>query len=309
MSSAVSYWLEISVIVDGEAAEAVSAALEPYAHKGSVVIEQKGDPNDPNPLALEDDITVKIYVPDFEDTPALRRKVEEALYFLGRLYPVPEPSYSEILDDDWSTAWRKNYQPFRIGRRTWIQPSWLEADGVREDDLLITLDPGMAFGTGLHPSTQMCIEALEELIQPGLSVLDIGTGSGILAIAAAGFGAGDVLAFDTDGVAVRTARENVRINQCSQRIQLFHGSLASIGPSKWDVIVVNILAPVITTLIQDELLSYLSPQGKIILSGIIDSQVEGVERALTGNGGEIIEMRVTRDWVALVAKEKAPYPQ
>lgn len=309
MPSIDTYWLEISVAVDGEAAEAVSATLEPYAYQGGVVIEQMGDLNDPDPLALEPEIVVKIYAPDYEDTPKLRRKIDEALYYLGRLYPVSEPRYRQIVDEDWSTTWRKNYKPFQIGRRIWIQPSWLEAENIDGDDLVITLDPGMAFGTGLHPSTRMCIEAMEELVQPGYSILDIGTGSGILAIAAVGFGARKVLALDKDRIAVRTARENVRINLVSEYIELLQGSLDSLGPSKWDIVVVNILAPVIIGLIQEGLLSYLSTKGRVIMSGIIDEQVESVQNALGDAGGEVTRKITTRDWVALVAKQKAPYPE
>jgi ribosomal protein L11 methyltransferase len=309
MSSVDTYWLEISVAVDGEAAEAVSATLEQYAYQGGVVIEQMGDLNDPDPLALDPEITVKIYVPDYEDTPELRRKIDEALYYLGRLYPVSEPVYKKIVDEDWSTTWRKNFKPFQIGRRLWIQPSWLEAENLEESDLVITLDPGMAFGTGLHPSTRMCIEAMEELIKPGVSVLDVGTGSGILAIAGVGFGATKALALDTDRIAVRTARENVKINDVSESIELVHGSLDAVAPSEWDVVVVNILAPVIIRLLQGNLLSYLSMSGRVILSGIIDEQVEDVQKALVEAGGEATRRLVTKDWVALVAKQKASYPR
>jgi ribosomal protein L11 methyltransferase len=308
MPSIDSYWLEISVTVDGEAAEAVSATLERYAYQRGVVIEQMGDLNDPDPLALEPEIVVKIYVPDYEDTPQLRRKIDEALYYLGRLYPVSEPRYRQIVDEDWSTTWRKNFKPFQIGRHIWIQPSWLEAENVDDDDLVITLDPGMAFGTGLHPSTRMCIEALEDLVQPGFSILDIGTGSGILAIAAVGFGARKVLGLDTDRIAVRTARENVKINRVSEQIEVFEGSLDSLGPSKWDIVVVNILAPVIVGLIKKDLLSYLSTSSRVIMSGIIDEQVDSVHDALAEAGGEVIGRLTTRDWVALIAKQKAPFP-
>lgn len=302
MPAAISYWLEICVNVDGEAAEAVAAALEQYAHKGSVVIEQLGDQNDPDPRALVDELIVKIYLPDYQDTPVIRRKIEEALYYLGRLYPIPDPSYSKILEEDWSTAWRKNFKPFRIGERTWIQPSWLDADEIAENDLVITLDPGMAFGTGLHPSTKMCIEAMEELIEPGMSLLDIGTGSGILAIAGVGFGATKVLAFDTDGVAVRTARENVNLNDVSDSIELFEGTLSNVAPSKWDVVVVNILAPIIDGLLREGLMAYLTTDGRLILSGIIDVQVDDLEKTIIEAGGDIIQRCATNDWVALVAK-------
>jgi ribosomal protein L11 methyltransferase len=309
MPNAISYWLEISVNVDGEAAEAVAAAIEQYAHKGRVFIELLGDPNDPDPRALLDELYVKIYVPDYQDTPLLRRKIDEAMYYLGRLYPIPEPRYSKILDEDWSTAWRKNYKPFRIGERTWIQPSWLDANELAENDLVITLDPGMAFGTGMHPSTQMCIEAMEAVIQPDCSLLDVGTGSGILAIAGVGFGATKVLAFDSDGVAVRTARDNVRLNYVSESIELFQGTLKNVGPSTWDVVAVNILAPIINSLLRAGLLDYLAPGGRLILSGIIDDQVDELKDTISGVGGEIIRKIVTKDWVALVVKHKAPYPK
>ncbi|MFN2190596.1 MAG: 50S ribosomal protein L11 methyltransferase [Candidatus Promineifilaceae bacterium] len=308
MSSVVDYWLEISVRVDGEAAEAVSAALEPYAYQGSVVLEQQGDPNNPDPKAMLDDVLVKIYVPDYQDTPETRRKIEETLYFHGLLYPIPAPHYLKIRDEDWSTAWRKNYHPFRIGRRTRIRPSWLEIGEHDAGDLIITLDPGMAFGTGLHPSTQMCVEYLESLVRPGFDVLDIGTGSGILAIASVGYGARRVLAFDTDGVAVRTAKENARLNNGSDRIDLFQGTLANLGPFKWDIVVVNILAPVIEKLLRDDLFSFLKDDGRLVLSGIIAQQSAGVQSTILETGGKMEATRQIGDWVSISAKKKSAIP-
>jgi ribosomal protein L11 methyltransferase len=304
MSEAVSYWLEVSITTDGEAAEAVSAALEPYAYQSGVVIEQLGDVTAPSPHALEPEVTVKIYIPEYDDTDSLRRRIDETIYYLGRLYPIPQPQYRKVVDSDWATAWRKNYKPFRIGRRIWIQPSWLEADQTEKHDLLITLDPGMAFGTGLHPSTQMCIENLERLIQPGYSVLDIGTGSGILAIAAAKLGATKVLALDTDRMAVRTVRENVAINDVSEIVEIFQGTLSAIGHSQWDIVVVNILAPVIINLLRENLVSYLKPWGRLIMSGIIEEQVDDVINGLAEGGGVEVERFLIRDWVTLVGKQK-----
>ena len=209
------YWLEVSVITDGEGAEAISEALKPFAYQESVVLEQLGDMDDLDPNALEPAVTVKIYAAEEQDTPEYRQRIEEVVYQYGRLYPIPPPTFRKLEDQDWANAWKEHYHPFRIGNKIWIQPSWLdpkevsaesEEDGIRPDDLVLTLDPGMAFGTGLHPTTQMCMQAIESVVKPGMTVLDVGTGSGILAIAAAKLGASRLVAFDTDILAVTSNR-------------------------------------------------------------------------------------------------------
>ena len=302
------YWLEISVITDGEAAEAVSELLRPFAHGQGVVFEQLGDADSPEPDALEPEVTVKIYVPEDRDVPALRRSIEEALYHMNRLYPMPEPKYRKLQHEDWANAWRKNYRPFRIGRQLWIQPSWREAETVEDDDIVITLDPGMAFGTGLHPTTQMCIQSLEDLFQFGDTVLDVGTGSGILAIAAAKLGASKVLAFDTDRQAILAARENAALNNVERQLEFYQGALAATESGPWDLVLVNILAPVIKSLLTEyNLMGRLADGGRMILSGIIEDQADGVRMAIVGAGGVVRDQRVVRDWICLiVGKEKTP---
>ena len=176
------YWLEVSVITDGEGAEAVAEMLRPFAHHDGVVLEQLGDEADPNPDALETAVTVKIYIPEDQDNPDLRRRIEEVLYHMGRLYPIPPPTFRQLAEEDWANAWKVHYHPFRIGDKIWIQPSWLEQetatptsvsagvpgkDGIQSGDVILTLDPGMAFGTGLHPTTQMCLLALESWCSRG----------------------------------------------------------------------------------------------------------------------------------------------
>jgi ribosomal protein L11 methyltransferase len=301
-------WLEVSVPSDGEAAEAVSELLRPYAYNGGVVLEQLGLSDDPTPDALDPTITVKIYVPESEDTAAFRRRIEEALYHLNRLYPVPPPAFRRLAEADWANAWKVHYHPFRLGRHLWIQPSWA-TDTVLEansGDVILTLDPGMAFGTGLHPTTQMCLQALEQLMQPGMRVLDVGTGSGILAIAAAKLGATGVWAVDTDHVAVKSASENVQQNEVQSRVVVRQGSLNDVVAREWDLIVVNILAPVIASMLrQDGLLDYLAPAGRLILSGIIDEQRVLVTDAVADAGGTIEEILVIRDWLALVVTSAA----
>jgi ribosomal protein L11 methyltransferase len=303
------YWLEVSVITDGEGAEAVAEALRPFAYNEGVVLEQLGDASNLDPAALEPHVTVKIYLPEMEDTPETRQRLEELLYHYGRLYPLPPPTFRKLEEEDWANAWKVHYHAFRIGRRLWIQPSWEElpldngADGRQTDDLVVTLDPGMAFGTGLHPTTQMCLQALEQVVQPGMSLLDVGTGSGILAIAGAKLGATRLLGVDTDDVAVRAAMENVAQNGATAVTTIRRGSLADVEERRWDVVVVNILAPVIVTLLaEQDLMAYVARSGYLILSGIIDEQGEMVETAVAQSGGTVYQTQQIRDWVSYVVR-------
>jgi ribosomal protein L11 methyltransferase len=297
------YWLEVSVVTDGEAAEAVAEALRPFPAGQSVVLEQAGDPHNLDPYALEPEVTVKIFLSADEDTPAVRRRIAEVLYHLGRLYPIPEPTFRKLEDKDWAHAWKEHYQPFRVGRRIWIQPSWIAGEAPESEDIMLVLDPGMAFGTGLHPTTQMCLQAVERLARPGLRVLDVGTGSGILAIAAAKLGVGPVLGIDNDAQAVSAASANVRQNGVAEQVTISAGTLATIRPAAWDLVLVNILAPVIITLLSEhQLLKYVDPAGKLVLSGIIDQQLDDVTQALHAAGGEVVETLTIRDWVTLIAQ-------
>ena len=306
------YWLEVSVITDGEGAEAIAEALKPFAHQESVVLEQLGDMEDLDPNALEPAVTVKIYASEEKDTPAYRQHIEEVIYQYGRLYPIPPPTFRKLEDQDWANAWKEHYHPFRIGNKIWIQPSWLdpkenlddsEVDGIRPDDVVLILDPGMAFGTGLHPTTQMCMRALEAVVKPGMTVLDVGTGSGILAIAAAKLGASRLLAFDTDVLAVKATEENMEKNGVAEKISLFQGTLDHIEEKGWNVVVVNILAPVIINLFQnDGLMSYVGANGRLILSGIIEEQGAGLETAVAEAGGCVVEKLQVRDWVSYIIK-------
>ncbi|MCA9916780.1 MAG: 50S ribosomal protein L11 methyltransferase [Anaerolineales bacterium] len=301
-----SYWLEVNVLTDGEGAEAVAEALRPFAYSDGVVLEQLGDESNPAHDALETAVTVKIYLPEAEDTPQKRQRIEEILYHMGRLYPIPPPTFRKLKDEDWANAWKAHYHPFRIGKRVWIQPSWVEdgrndeGDFAQPDDIVLILDPGMAFGTGLHPTTQMCLQALEQTVQPGNSVLDVGTGSGILAIAAVKLGAGPVRAFDNDQLAVETTQSNAAQNGIDS-IHTHQAILSGVPLSQWDIVVVNILAHVIVSMLDnDQLMDYVAPNGKLILSGIIEEQLEVVETAVTQAGGQISQKIQVRDWICLI---------
>jgi ribosomal protein L11 methyltransferase len=304
------YWLEVSVTTDGEAAEAVAEVLRPFAYAEGVVLEQLGDQTDLSPDALEAAVTVKIYIAEEDDSPAVRRRIEESLYHMNRLYPISEPVFRQLADEDWAEAWKAHYHPFRVGNRVWIQPTWIEAIETAEHDLaadavVLRLDPGMAFGTGLHPTTQMCLQALEMITQPGQRVLDLGTGSGILGIAALKLGADWVLGVDNDKLAVKTAVANAAANGVDGRFQGQIGTLAEVGDKSWDLVLVNILAPVIVDLLENgELLSYGGENGRFVFSGIIDQQAAEVEQAITNAGGTIEQKLTVRDWVSYVVTSK-----
>jgi ribosomal protein L11 methyltransferase len=296
-------WVEAKVMADGEAAEAIAEALRPFAHQEGVVLEQLGDMTNLEPDALEPVVAVKIYFPADDQAEAVQQRIREALHFMSMMYPIAPPTFQVLAETDWANAWKKHYEPFRVGSRLWIQPSWQQAKPATGTDVVLTLDPGMAFGTGLHPTTQMCLQALEDLVTPGIDVLDVGTGSGILAIAAAKLGARRVLGVDNDGQAVAAASANVTLNGVADVVDIRSGTLSGISERPWDLVVVNILAPVIQKLLhQYGLMSYVAPGGALVLSGIVDEQLSEVQEAVEAQGGAISKTLAIRDWVALIGR-------
>jgi ribosomal protein L11 methyltransferase len=231
----------------------------------------------------------------------VRRRIEEILYHLNRLYPLPAPVFRDLAEEDWANAWKDHYRPFRLGRRLKIRPTWLAAepdDDARPDDLVLVLDPGMAFGTGLHPTTQLCMMALEDHVKPGVTVFDVGHGSGVLSILAAKLGARDVLAVDTDEEAVRVGVENAIANEVSQQIRVAQGTHDSTRET-FDLVVANILAGVIVKMLGSGLASRAP---LFIFSGILDTQADDVIRAASDAGLHLAERHNIADWVCLVFK-------
>ncbi len=303
------YWLEVSVVTDGEGAEAVAEALRPFAHDEIVVLEQLGDAANPEPDALEPVVTVKIYIPEEKDTPTIRRRIEENIYYMGMIYPLPSPNFKEMEDVDWAHAWKDHYHPFRLGKRLWIQPSWVKNNDLDSqtqshpsDDIRIIMDPGMAFGTGSHPTTQMCLMALEQIVQPGTRMLDVGTGSGILGIAAAKLGCGEILGIDIDEQAIKASTLNIAQNNVQEQITIRQGTFESVKEKPWDIVVINILAQVIVNLLGEGLMEYVAEDGVLILSGIIKEKMDTVETAVSEAGGYISQTLTMGDWVTIMAR-------
>ncbi len=263
-------------------------------------------------------VLVKTYLPLDDSAADLRRRLEEELLNLGQVYPLADPSIRTLAERDWTEAWKEQYHLQRIGRRTVIVPAW-EDYAPAPGEIVIRLEPGMAFGTGLHATTRLCLKALEDRIVPGWHVLDVGTGSGVLAIAAAKLGARSVLALDADPAAVTVARENAAMNAVTEQVSVRHGTLPGgdavprhfivggglplLESGDFDLIVINILAPAIVGMVSG-LAARLVPQGHVIAAGLIESQEQEVIDAFRGEGLWPVGRSQEDEWVTLVAQRK-----
>jgi ribosomal protein L11 methyltransferase len=301
----VSRWVEVALEVDGEAAEAAAELLQRYGYQG-VSIEHEGIPPDKldeDELPPPERLVVRAYIPDDERAPQMRAQLEAALSHLNWLYPMPQPAFRVIDEQDWAEAWKAHYHPVRIGRRLLIRPQWVQMT-LDPDVVEIALDPGMAFGTGTHPTTQLCLEATEAIMPPGAQVIDLGCGSGILAIGAAKLGAAHVLALDIDPIAVEATRANAAYNGVAAHITAQQGSLETVLTSarRFDFALVNILARTIIQLCDAQLGQIIRPGGLAVFSGIILEQAEDVEAALRRTGLEPYARRKWGDWVAIEAR-------
>jgi ribosomal protein L11 methyltransferase len=313
-------WLEVSLTVNGELAEAVADVLARFAPNG-VTTEQAVTFND-----AEDEgtpvgpITVRAYLAADETLEETRQKLEESLYFLGMIQPLPPAVYTPVEDQNWMEAWKARYQPIPIGRRLIIVPAWLESpDATR---VPIKIDPGMAFGTGTHPTTQLCLEILEHFFDDNLqtgesniyqlppqpTVIDVGCGSGILSVAALKLGAKFALGVDIDEASVRASRENADANGIPrEQFVIGQGSVSEVLAGKFEprnapLVLVNILAPIILRLFDLGLAKLVSPGGALILSGILAEQAEGVISCAGTYGLKLVEKRSQGDWVALLVR-------
>ncbi|PWM21579.1 MAG: 50S ribosomal protein L11 methyltransferase [Oscillospiraceae bacterium] len=228
----------------------------------------------------------------------------EPIAYLGRQceacgIPV-EISTEGVLEEDWSTAWKRYYHPIELSDRLAICPSWEEYI-PREGQKMIRLDPGMAFGTGTHETTRLCLKLLERFLRPGMSMLDVGTGSGILAICAKLLGSGRTVGVDIDEVAVRVARENAALNGCGD-IELLCGDLAADVTGCFDIVCANIVADAILRLSKD-LPALMHAEGVCVVSGIIDTRCEEVQSGLRQAGLEPFETILENGWAAIACRK------
>jgi ribosomal protein L11 methyltransferase len=304
-------WVEVSLKVDGEMAEAVAEVLSRFAPNGivtestTIVPDEEGEGRPAGP------VRVCGYLPADEHLEETRRRLEEALYFLSRIRPeapLPPAQYRPIEETNWVEAWKKNYNPIAIGKKLIIVPVWLESPS--DQRIPIRIEPGMAFGTGTHPTTQLCLELMEDLVRPGEMVIDIGSGSGILSIAALKLGASHALGVDTDPITLPSARQNAANNDITTGLELGVGSVSDILAGSFSIrkahlVVANILAPVLIRLLEDGLVDLVSPGGILIFSGILEEQWQGregdpsMQDALRKHDLQVSQILRRGDWVAL----------
>ena len=296
-------WMEVSLNLNGEMAEAVSEVLNRYVSNG-VVIESKVRFNDEEDEGTAyGDLHMYGYIPVDENLEETRTRLQESLWHLRQIQNFEEASFRTIDDEDWMASWKKHYNPIPVGKKLVIVPVWVEMEFPGKTP--VKINPNMAFGTGTHPTTQLCLEMVEKYTLPGKPVIDVGCGSGILSIAAIKCGASRAGAVDIDAAAVISTRENAEINQVQEKIITAAGSVAEVKQGEVDVkkaplVLANILAPVIVRLFNDGLADLVSSPGIIILSGILAEQSPSVINAALSKGLRLIERRQQEDWVVLV---------
>lgn len=308
-------WTEITIKTSTEAVEAITNIL--YEHNvGGVSIEdpkdfkfQKKNEFDWDFVEEEifnsgyDGVIIKTYITEERDVSEDIKSIKERIGGLKEFgidvgEAIVELSYVD--EEDWANEWKNYYKPTKIGEKIVVKPTWEEYE-AGDEDLIIELDPGMAFGTGTHETTSMCIRELEKYVKPESKVFDIGCGSGILAIAAAKLGARDVLAVDLDEVAVKVSKENIELNNVSKSVKALHGNLMEVVTDKADIVVANIIADIIKLLAKD-IKNFMKDDAVFISSGIIHAKVDEVKEALVSNGLEIVHVESLGEWNAIVSK-------
>ncbi|MCC0629951.1 MULTISPECIES: 50S ribosomal protein L11 methyltransferase [unclassified Clostridioides] len=311
-------WIEVTIKTTTEAVEPITNILYEQGAGGAVI----EDPKDflfqkKNELDWdyveeevfkkneEDDVLIKTYVSEEKNVMEFVEIIKQKVLGLKDFgIDIGEGSVSldQVNEADWANAWKAYYKPTKVGQRVVVKPTW-EDYTMQEGDLIIELDPGMAFGTGTHETTSMCIRELEKYVNKDSKVFDIGCGSGILAIAAAKLGAKEVVAVDLDEVAVKVAKENVLENKVEKNVSVMHGNLTDVIKDKADIIVANIIADIIKILAND-VQNFMKEDAIFISSGIILDKVEEVKDSLIENGFEIVEVQKLGEWSAIVSKLK-----
>lgn len=309
-------WNEVKIETASEAVEAIANILMEAGASGVAIedaldienfqSDEYGEILDKETItSLKEGADVAAYFPETiflpEILPFIREEVAKLPEY-GLAIGKNELTVSEVAEENWATAWKKYYHPVHISRYLTIVPSWEEYTPQHADEKIITLDPGMAFGTGTHPTTRLTLQALEVTLRGGETVLDVGTGSGVLSIASKYLGADEVHAFDLDDVAVQAAQENMDLNAIASDVQVSANDLLKGIDTPADIIVANILADIIVLMVPDAW-RLLKQEGTLIVSGIIHEKKQMVIDALEAQGFEVDQVFQQKDWYAIILKK------
>ena len=304
-------YTEITIFTDHKNVDPLSCVLADMGTAGFVV----SDPADYQELlnkkndyewdyiddslipAKDDPVKITLYLEDTAEGLELLDQILEEI----RICTVEKVEIRSVCDDDWKDNWKKYFKPAKLSDRIVVKPTWEEYERSDERELVIEIDPGMAFGTGTHPTTSLCIGLLEKYMPIGASVLDVGCGSGILSIAAQKLGAGVVFGIDIDPVAVQVSNENVNLNHGETVITIAPGDLTKGISFRADIIVANLMADLVILLSKD-VAAHLHDNGVYISSGILIEKQKMVEEAIRNAGFDILEIVEKEEWCAIAAK-------
>ena len=295
-------WLELSLRAPSEYVEPLSVIFQRYGY-GGVAVEQEGgfNPDEDEQEPVHTTAIIRSYLPMDGTTADRREHIRIAVDLISRLCDL-SPLEERVLEEgEWMEMWKSHFSVLQVGRIV-VRPIWMEYE-AKDGDVVIDMDPGMAFGTGHHPTTHMCLLELEKLVVHGAKVLDVGTGSGILSIAAARLGAEQILALDVDPLAIKAARANVRANGLRSTIKVSRRALATHKSTRgaFDLVVANIYTKVILEMASD-LVAQVAPQGTMILSGIMAERAPEVESRLSEEACTILRTGREGDWAVIVAQ-------
>ncbi|MCC5889569.1 MAG: 50S ribosomal protein L11 methyltransferase [Alkalibacterium sp.] len=310
-------WKEFSVTISNEASEAVTSIFTELGSAGVSVTDRNDFLKLPeyghdtlwelNEADFpENGVLIKGYFTEFDDLSAIEENLKTKIAELAD-FGLSISGYSlkvvDVKEEEWATAWKKYYFPVAVTRFMTIVPQWEEYEPKFQDERVCFLDPGLAFGTGTHPTTQLCIQALEAQVRKGHTVFDVGTGSGVLSIVSALYGAETIKAFDLDEVAVKSAKDNMALNHLDETIDVKANNLLKGIADKADIIVANILTEIIIPFVPDAY-AHLNDEGLFICSGIIESKKDEVIKELKKNNFEILQVNQMKDWVAIISKKE-----
>ncbi|HAF47793.1 MAG TPA: 50S ribosomal protein L11 methyltransferase [Anaerolineaceae bacterium] len=302
------HWMQVKIQTDGEIAEALAEVLGRFISEGVVVesltkfntYTQENEPTG--------EVTVSGYLKVDGALETKKQAIEQALWHLSQISPIPQPEYTLVKDQDWMSAWKQHYNPIPLGESLLVLPAWQEPK-AGEQRHIIRINPAMAFGTGTHPTTKLCLRLLEKILQPGMNVIDVGCGSGILSIAALKMGANHVIAVDTDEQAITSTLENAELNHISSSdLELGEGSIKEILSGQFthqqaQLVMVNILAPILIRLFEQGLEKTVQEDGILLLSGILDHQEKDVLEAAKNAGFSVIQKLSDEDWVSFALRK------